>query len=84
MTLANAPAQLVVNLLAAKGNAESVTMGTGHKLAWNTDTGTKKGDILATATTVRGAPIATLCHTLERAKPWSLVAVPLRSAVVAP
>lgn len=81
VTLANAPAQLVATVFAAKGDAQSVTPGRGHRTAWNVDTGNKKDDILGAATTVAGAPIATLCYELERPRTWSMLAVPLKPAI---
>ena len=81
VTLANAPAQLVVTVLAAKGDALSIAPGRGQRAWWNIDTGKKKGDVLAVGATVAGAPVATLCSDLERPKAWSLLAVPLKAAV---
>ena len=81
VTLANGPAELVVTLLAANGEAMAITNASGQKTGWNKGTGTEKGEILASETTVAGAPIATLCQNLEVAAPWSLIAVPLRSAI---
>ena len=81
VTLANAPAQLVATVFAAKGDAKSVAPGRGQRSAWNVDTGDKKGDVLGAGATVAGAPIATLCYAQERPKSWSMLAVPLKPAV---
>lgn len=81
VTLANAPAQLVATVFAAKGDAKSVAPGRGQRSAWNADTGDKKGDILGAGATVAGAPTATLCYDQERPKSWSMLAVPLKPAV---
>lgn len=61
--------------------ALSITVRAAQQAAWNTDTGLAKGDILASGITVPGAPLATLCQTLERPKPWAVVAVPLKPAI---
>ncbi len=81
VTLANAPAALVVSVLAANGDAKSITSAAGQPPSWNTATGTSGGDVLSTGSAVAGAPIATLCQTLKKDKPWSLFAVPLMPAV---
>ena len=81
VTLANAPAPLVVSVLAADGDALSSTPRNGQTLAWSANTGRDGNDSLSTGSTVMGAPMATLCQDLERGQPWSLVAVPLRAAV---
>ena len=81
VTLANAPATLVATLLAANGDALSINVDPARGEAWNTGTGRKGGEILASGSTVLAEPVATLCQTLERAQPWSLIAVPLRAAV---
>ena len=81
VTLANAPADLVISVLAANGDAKSVTTAPGQVSAWNTGTGTAGGDIRASGSSVPAAPIATLCQALDKAKPWSLMAVPLTAAL---
>ena len=81
VTLANAPAALVVSVLAANGDAKLITSEAGQAPIWNTATGTSGGDVLSTGSAVAGAPIATLCQSLKKGKPWSLFAVPLMPAV---
>ena len=81
VTLANAPATLVATLLAANGDALSIGVAPTRGQGWNTGTGRKGGEILASGSSVLAEPVATLCQTLERAQPWSLIAVPLRAAV---
>ena len=81
VTLANAPAPLVVSVLAADGDALFSTPRSGQTLAWSASTGHDGHDSLSTGSTVMGAPMATLCQDLQRGQPWSLMAVPLRAAV---
>ena len=80
-TLANAPAPLVASILAAKGDVQGITAGTGQLQAWNGTTGTGSGDVAGSAIVVASAPLATVCQTIDKAKPWALVAVPLNPAV---
>ena len=80
LTLANAPAPLVVTMLAANGDALSVTPRSGQRTAWAGATGSGGGEILAAGATALGSPMATLCQALAREQPWSLLAVPLRPA----
>ena len=80
VTLANAPAPLVAIMLAANVGGNSVAAGPGQQQAWNAIPDPEAGEILSTGTTVRSAPIATLCQTLGTSVPWSVVAVPLRPA----
>ena len=68
-------------IAAAQGDALSITAGAAQQVAWNQDTGSDRGNMLASGITVPGAPLATLCQSLEKAKPWAVVAVPLKAAV---
>ena len=81
VTLANMPSTLVANLLAANGDALSIAVDPGRGRGWNTGTGRKGGEILASGSTVIGEPVATLCQALEVGQPWAMIAVPLRAAV---
>ena len=81
VTLANAPPTLVAKVLAANGDALAIDLGLAHSPGWNTGTGRKGGDILASASAMLAEPVATLCTMLEKAQPWSLIALPLRAAV---
>ncbi len=81
VTLANAPAPLVASVLAANGDADSVGIGAPQTRLWNRQRGTAGGDIIGTGAKAASAPMATLCQSLEKDKPWSFAAVPLRPAV---
>lgn len=81
VTLANEPSPLVASVLAMNGDALSATPSSGQLTTWAGTTGRAGGEILAAGTTALAAPVATLCHTLARGQPWSLLAVPLRPAV---
>jgi hypothetical protein len=82
VTVASAPNELVANVLAAKGDVRSVTVRSGQTTYWDTGTGTGKDDALGTGTTAPGQPSTTLCQSLENDKPWAMIAVPLKPAVV--
>ncbi len=82
VTLASAPNELIANVLAAKGDARSVTVRSGQTTYWDTGTGTGGGDALGTGTTAPGLSSTTLCQSLEKDKPWAMIAVPLKPALV--
>ncbi len=84
VTLSSASTELVASVLAANGDARSIAVGPGQTTAWNTGTGTAGGDIRGTGTTIPGTSAATPCQTLEKDKPWAMIAVPLKPALVWP
>jgi hypothetical protein len=81
VTLANAPAPLVASVVSATGGAGNIRSRVGQRRAWGGGTGTGKGNVLASAVTVPGQPMATICQDLDSIEDWSLVAVPLQPAV---
>jgi hypothetical protein len=81
MTLTSGAAEIVASVLAANGDAKSITIGPEQTAGWNTGTGTGGGDIRSAGTTLPGKPTTTVCQTLQGDKPWALVGVPLRPAV---
>ena len=80
LTLANEPSLLVASVLAANGDALSATPAGAQLTTWEGTTGRAGGEILAAGATAHGSPVATLCQTLAREQPWSLLGVPLRPA----
>ena len=88
VTLANAPAPLVVSVLATNGDAGSVSVGSGQATGWNASSNPPSfftnllafTDVIGVGATGPGAPVANICHNLARAKRWSMVAVPLQAA----
>ena len=88
VTLANAPAPLVVSVLTANGDAGSVSVGPGQSTGWNAGNtiASLSSSLLVSADVIGlgawgpGAPVANICHSLARAKRWSMVAVPLQAA----
>jgi len=83
-TLANAPAALVVSVLAANGDAKGISAAPGQRAAWNDGTGKGGDDIQAAGGVIKASPMATVCQALDHAKPWSLLAVPLNAAITTP
>jgi membrane-associated phospholipid phosphatase len=81
VTLANAPADLVASVVSATGRAGGIRIGVGQRQAWGRGTGNGKDNILGSAVTLTGSPMATICQGLDAAEDWSLVAVPLRPSV---
>ena len=81
VTLATAPAPLVVAVLGVNGNAVSTTPGSRQTPVWNTGTGTTGQDISAVGTTVPGTPTAAICETLAVASSWVLLTLPLNPAI---
>jgi PAP2 superfamily len=82
VTLASSTNELIANVLSAKGDARSVTVMAGQTTYWDTGTGTGKDDALGTGTTARGESSSTVCQSLENEKPWAMIAVPLKPALV--
>ncbi|OYV01809.1 MAG: hypothetical protein CFE45_03185 [Burkholderiales bacterium PBB5] len=89
ITLANAPAPLVASVVSAAGDAGSVGLAAGQSQAWNAiSNGCGWGgdywaytDVIGVGASGPGAPVASLCSPLWRARRWSMLAVPLQPAV---
>jgi membrane-associated phospholipid phosphatase len=84
VTLANEPAPLVLSVLAANADALSVSPGSGQTVLWNAvrraDTNWTAYDNIGTAMVGPGMPVGDVCQVLQRARRWSLMAVPLKPA----
>ena len=88
LTLANAPAPLVVSVLTANGDAGGVSVGPGQRTGWNASSNPPSyfgnslanTDVIGVGATGPGAPVANICHNLARAKRWAMVVVPLQAA----
>ncbi|WP_144289847.1 vanadium-dependent haloperoxidase [Ideonella sp. A 288] len=84
LTLANAPAPLVATVLAANSDAGGVMPGAGQALDWaavSKPGGSEpSSDVIGAGFSGPGGPVATVCQTLAKARPWSMLAVPLLPA----
>jgi hypothetical protein len=74
--------ELIMDVIAANGDAKSLTVGAGQTSLWNTGTGTAGGDIQAGANNTPGASLVTFSWTLGKRKPWAIGAVTLKPANV--
>ena len=88
VTLANAPAPLVASVVSAAGDAGSVGLAAGQSQAWNDISDDCRWgdfwaytDVIGAGASGPGAPVASLCSPLGRARRWSMLAVPLQPAV---
>ncbi len=79
VTVASNTGQLVVDAVTANGNT-TLTVGSGQTQQYNTGTGTSSSNVLGAGSTEPGASSTTMSWTLGSARPWSIVAVPLRPA----
>jgi hypothetical protein len=77
ITVPSQAGELVMDIVAANGDAKSLTLGTGQTALWNTGTGTSGGDIRGSASYAPGAGLVTLSRTLGKDKPWAIGAVNL-------
>ena len=70
--------ELVVDAVAAQGDAGSLTVGGGQTQRWNTLTGTASAEVRGGGSSEPGAASVTMSWTLGSSKPWAIGAVPLK------
>ena len=80
-TLSGGPAPLAALFVGANGDADAITTPGSQTTAWNRNTGTAGGDIQSTGVTTTLTSSA-MCQALAKAKPWSMMAVPLNAALM--
>jgi hypothetical protein len=81
VTLAAPPAALAALFVSANGDADGIDPGASQTVAWRRNTGTAGGDIQSTGVTT-AATSGALCQTLLTPKPWSILGVPLKPALL--
>lgn len=81
VTLPAASVPLAALFVSANGDADAINPGPSQILVWRRNTGTAGGDIQSTGVTTT-ATSGALCQSLQTAKPWSMLAVPLNPALV--
>ncbi len=84
VTIASAPEELVVDAVAARGNALTITPGAGQSQFWNFGTGGGGNDVIGGASTEPGAASVTMSWTLAASRSWAIGAARLRPARVVP
>ncbi len=84
VTLAGAPGEVVVDTVAAEGDALSIAPGAGQAELWNLGTGTGGNDILGGGSTEPGAGSVTMSWGLAARRAWAICAARLRPARVVP
>jgi len=80
VTVSSARGELVVDAVSVDGDALSLTAAAGQTQQYNTETGTKGGNIIAGGSTKAGAASVTMSWTLGTNKDWSIIAVALKPA----
>jgi len=84
ITVSSQTGALVMDIVAANGDANSLTVGAGQTTLWDIGTGTAGGDIRGSASNAPGAARVGLSWTLGKEKPWAIGAVSLNPAAGAP
>ncbi len=84
VTIASAPEEVVVDAVAARGNALTITPGAGQTPLWNLDTGAGGNDVIGGASAEPGAASVTMSWALEVSRSWAIGAARLRPARVVP
>ena len=82
--IASAPGEVVIDTVAARGNALAVTAGGGQAPQWNLGTGAAGNDIIDGGSTEPGAASVTMSWTLTVSRSWAVCAASLRAARVVP
>ncbi len=79
-TVTSVPGDLVVDALAANGDALSAAVSGSRDVQWSGGTGTAGGDVRSAGSTTGGASAVTMAWTLGASKPWALVAAVIKPA----
>jgi hypothetical protein len=74
------PSYLMIDILAANGDAVGASAGAGQTLQWNLATGTGGGDILGAGSAKMAGLNTEMSWALVKGKPWALAAVSVRPA----
>lgn len=84
LMLSAAAGQVIVDVLAANGEAVSADPGANQFQKWNLQTGTSGGEIIGGSSVKSGAQNVSTSWTLAQGKPWALAAVALKPASTLP
>ncbi len=84
VTIASAPEEVVVDAVAARGNALSIVPGGGQAPLWTIGTGTGGNNVIGGGSTQPGAASVTMSWTLAASQSWAIGAARLRPARVVP
>ncbi|MBV6523040.1 MAG: hypothetical protein MNPFHGCM_03207 [Gemmatimonadaceae bacterium] len=82
LTVSSGAGQVVIDVAAKQNSAETVTAGTGQTRHWVGQSGSLLGvdNVVASGSSKAGATTMTMSWTASAARPWALVAVPLKPA----
>jgi len=80
VAVTSASGEVVMDVVAANGDSDGATVGTGQTQRWNDFTGTGGGDIHGAGSTEPGAASVTMAWTLVASKAWAIGAVPVKPA----
>jgi uncharacterized repeat protein (TIGR01451 family) len=84
VAVSSATGDVVIDTIAATGDAVSLTAGGSQTVQWNVGSGTAGGDVRAAGSTKPGASSVTMSWTLGASKQWGLGAVALHAAPTPP
>jgi hypothetical protein len=80
VVVSSAAGEVVIDAVAANGDAVSLTAAGGQSVLWNTGTGTAGGNVRGGSSTKPGAASVTMVWTLAASKPWAIGAISLKPA----
>lgn len=78
LNVVSATGEVVVDAIAANGDAASLSVGGGQTAQWSTNTGPASTNIRGASSTENGSAFTTMSWTLGAARRWSQAAVALR------
>jgi len=78
VVVSSAAGEVVIDAVAANGDAVSLTAAGGQSVLWNTGTGTAGGNVLGGSSNRPGASSVTMSWTLAASKAWGILAVPIK------
>lgn len=84
VAIASAPGEVVVDAVAARGNAVAIAPGGGQTQLWNLGTGAGGNDIIGGGSTAPGAASVTISWGLTAGQPWAVGAARLRPVRIVP
>lgn len=80
VVVSSAAGEVVIDAVAANGDAVSLTAAGGQSVLWNIGTGTAGGNVRGGSSNQPGASSVTMSWTLAASKPWAIGAISLKPA----
>ena len=82
VTVSSAANEVVIDVLAAAGDAGTPTEGSGQTAQWNDATGAAAADVVGAGSTEAGASSVPMSWTLPNSKKWAVYAVPIKPTTI--